>query len=503
MQLTISSCANNPSPQYNDSANNKTYILNTGDTLQFPIDVKDPNNDSVYFTYSGTVFNGSTTINPPYASLSEGNGSGKAEYHSSFFWVTNCNSKAPDTEYVYLVTADNGCPIHKISTSRIKIVVQPAPTPIPPQVLCLDRIDTNTLRINFGQLDMNKYFAYYLLIRVNPDSSKTILTKITREYGKTYFVDNTAYNNMNLFYKYYFVGVNVCGDTGVPSYKVYSDPKYPREPTSRYIFRSTVVNKKILIQWQKAPEEDFLSYVLYKKSDTKGDSMGPFMTFKNKLDTSFIDSAVDVDHHSYCYQLIAASKCGYVSKLGNRACTILLQGSSEPFESHLEWSPYYAWKGGVSHYTIGRRDPAVSSDSIDYVISPTITYIDDKLDIDWGIYWYTVTAHEGPNGFNATSTSNELQLIQKPIVYAPNAFTPNSDSLNDNWGIVPVFVKEFNLKVYNRWGEKVFEASDKHHHWDGNFIGKDNFDNVFIYQLMYTGWDGSIHYMKGNVTTIK
>ena len=503
LQLTISSCANNPAPQYSDSANNNVYTIHALDTLHFPIDIVDPNKDSVFFSYTGTVFPGSTTIKPPYATLSEGSGRGAGEYHTYFNWVTNCSTNAPDTEYVNFSTADNGCPIHRISNSKIKIIILPTPAPVPPQIVCLDRIDTNSLRINFGQLDINKYFAYYLLIRVNPDSTKTIIDTIKRDNSQSYFIDKNAFDNMNKFYKYYFIGINVCGDTGLASYNVYSDPKYPRQPSVRYIISTSVENKKVRITWQRAPEEDFLSYVLYKKSDRLDDTLSSFMTFRNRDQVTFLDSEVDVANHSYCYELIATSKCGYISKTSNEACTILLHGSDAPFESNLEWNPYVNWKGGVAYYSIARRDPGDTIDSINYVPSPTVSFIDDKLNIDWGIYWYKVNAHEGPGSYFANSFSNEVELIQKPVVYSPNVFTPNADSLNDKFGVVPVFVKDYTLRIYNRWGEKVFEADQKHQQWDGNFRGRDNFDNVYVYQIMYTGWDKSTHFMTGNVITIK
>lgn len=50
--------------------------------------------------------------------------------------------------------------------------------------------------------------------------------------------------------------------------------------------------------------------------------------------------------------------------------------------------------------------------------------------------------------------------------YFPNAFTPNHDGINDEFGVIgPEYIKEIKLKIYNRWGMKVFEISDKSQVW--------------------------------------
>jgi gliding motility-associated-like protein len=118
-----------------------------------------------------------------------------------------------------------------------------------------------------------------------------------------------------------------------------------------------------------------------------------------------------------------------------------------------------------------------------------------------GLYHYKILAYE-LGGNHATSLSNEIELIQKPIVYIPNIFTPNNDSANERWHLTQAFVKDYHMKIYNRWGELVWESDNKHAAWDGTFKGHKPFDGVFIYILEYTGWDHSRNFRKGNVTLL-
>jgi hypothetical protein len=82
---------------------------------------------------------------------------------------------------------------------------------------------------------------------------------------------------------------------------------------------------------------------------------------------------------------------------------------------------------------------------------------------DCGLYYYRVVARENAKSTTSfESSSNTIELIQKPLLFVPTAFSPNGDGLNDDWLNVPSFVKTFNLKLFNRWGEMIFETNDRH-----------------------------------------
>ena len=93
-------------------------------------------------------------------------------------------------------------------------------------------------------------------------------------------------------------------------------------------------------------------------------------------------------------------------------------------------------------------------------------------------------------------------MLFRSLVWVPNAFSSNNDGLNDTWGIVPVFVKEYNMKVYNRWGQIVYETSDKKDDWNGDYKGRTAFDEVLVWIVTYTGWDQKVYYKKGTLTIL-
>ncbi|NPV13214.1 MAG: hypothetical protein HPY57_15750 [Ignavibacteria bacterium] len=91
--------------------------------------------------------------------------------------------------------------------------------------------------------------------------------------------------------------------------------------------------------------------------------------------------------------------------------------------------------------------------------------------------------------------------IIKPTYYLPTAFSPNGDGVNDEFFVVGVDLTNINfqLLIYDRWGNKVFETMTPDYKWTG-----DNYkQGVYIWIFRYQDNDGIIHIDKGQVTLIK
>src|SRR3989344_2070074 len=72
------------------------------------------------------------------------------------------------------------------------------------------------------------------------------------------------------------------------------------------------------------------------------------------------------------------------------------------------------------------------------------------------------------------SVMHVVQVVSEVIIYAPNAFTPDDDEFNQTWfvHIDGIDVSNFELLIYNRWGEIVFESHDYQTGWDGTYHGR-------------------------------
>ena len=90
-------------------------------------------------------------------------------------------------------------------------------------------------------------------------------------------------------------------------------------------------------------------------------------------------------------------------------------------------------------------------------------------------------------------------------IQIPNVFTPNGDGQNDHFIVeVPGRIYEcVDLKIYNRWGQVVFETKDRLVGWNGTYRNKELDPAVFVYRLTYTDWQGTEGELSGNITLIK
>ncbi len=87
----------------------------------------------------------------------------------------------------------------------------------------------------------------------------------------------------------------------------------------------------------------------------------------------------------------------------------------------------------------------------------------------------------------------------------PNAFTPNGDNNNDIFCLQgwDVCITNFNVMIFDRWGEKVYESTNFNFCWDGIYNGKLLDAAVFVYVINATKLNKDKINKKGNITLIR
>jgi gliding motility-associated-like protein len=97
---------------------------------------------------------------------------------------------------------------------------------------------------------------------------------------------------------------------------------------------------------------------------------------------------------------------------------------------------------------------------------------------------YNVTLTD-VNGCSSTDQVTVIVQVECGEVFIPTAFSPNGDALNSFFRIKvkQECIVEMNLKVFDRWGEVVFEGMKAEDYWDGTFKGKPLDSAVFVYTL--------------------
>ncbi len=85
------------------------------------------------------------------------------------------------------------------------------------------------------------------------------------------------------------------------------------------------------------------------------------------------------------------------------------------------------------------------------------------------------------------STEKTVLMIQKCVskIYAANIFTPNADGDNDVFWISTQDVTDYDLKIFNRWGELVFASTSESEIWDGNYRSSKAEEGTYSWKLTY------------------
>ena len=91
-----------------------------------------------------------------------------------------------------------------------------------------------------------------------------------------------------------------------------------------------------------------------------------------------------------------------------------------------------------------------------------------------------------------------------PQIFMPDAFTPNRDGRNDNLYPVLVGMKKLDFfRIYNRYGQLVFNTSQVNKAWDGTFGGKEQPSGTFIFMAQAVNYKGETVLRKGTVLLIR
>jgi gliding motility-associated-like protein len=143
----------------------------------------------------------------------------------------------------------------------------------------------------------------------------------------------------------------------------------------------------------------------------------------------------------------------------------------------------YAWQPST-----GVSDPSIANPTA--VVQQTTTF---HVTVSDGVCTQTVPV---------TVKVHELRC-EGPDIFVPNTFTPNGDGANDELFVRGRHIARMDFKVFDRWGELVFESADPKAGWDGRYHGKPVDPAVFVYHLRAWCVDGQEYFTKGNVTVVR
>ena len=117
-----------------------------------------------------------------------------------------------------------------------------------------------------------------------------------------------------------------------------------------------------------------------------------------------------------------------------------------------------------------------------------------------GIFYFTLSDADGCELKDSVKIEDKCEAI----LIAPTVFTPNGDGINDI--LMPVIpgIKKFRcFKIYNRWGQLIFESRDKSKGWDGTYLGKPQPIETYVWQMEGEDIAGKVYTKSGLFSLIR
>lgn len=122
------------------------------------------------------------------------------------------------------------------------------------------------------------------------------------------------------------------------------------------------------------------------------------------------------------------------------------------------------------------------------------------------LFYVSVTNEEGCESVDSVFVDVKKIIVNcgEESLFLPNSFSPNGDGINDKLYIrTEELFENVILRVFNRWGELVFETNDQKIGWDGRYKGFDAIGDSFAYYFEGICASKEKIVKKGNITIIR
>jgi gliding motility-associated-like protein len=103
----------------------------------------------------------------------------------------------------------------------------------------------------------------------------------------------------------------------------------------------------------------------------------------------------------------------------------------------------------------------------------------------------------------ATTITDDTENPLSNQIFVPNTFTPNGDGQNDILYVYGNSIAKLRLRVYNQWGQFIYESLNIQNGWDGTYKGQMQPNGVYVYQLEAEFNDGTKTTKKGTITLLR
>lgn len=284
-----------------------------------------------------------------------------------------------------------------------------------------------------------------------------------------------------------------------------------QQPQFIYIRSASVTGSGVEITCYADPAGDVQAYLLYSSKTLSGNySLVGSQGYTPNPNIVFTDAFAAADEGPVYYKVTALDSCGKEFIVSNIAATVFLTASeSGEFISDLKWTNYLGWQNAAGSYKIYRvTNGVIDPLPVNSVGGDTLNFEEDISETAGGnsdVCYVVLAMEDSVNqfGFSDSAWSNIACVPLPAISYIPNAFTP--EGLNPVFRPVVLFEnpEQYSFRVFNRWGQVVYETNLPNEGWKGDFNGTDSPTGVYAWQLIFRGMNRKEYSKSGTVTLIR
>ncbi len=262
---------------------------------------------------------------------------------------------------------------------------------------------------------------------------------------------------------------------------------------------SVVDNNTITLTAQAAPPSIPNSVNIYRVVDGN-EALIQTLEWDPSGTVTFTDTDVDAAVSSYTYTARIFDDCENILSTSSEFNSLLLTVNAQDDEVLLGWNSHVGWSDDLVGYKVYRYHNGILMYGYPKDVV-TNSYREGNPTMDIINITYRVAA-ESADG--TLSWSNEVLLPREVDIDVPTAFRPGIREFNTHFRPIlkNVDPSDYYMKIFNRFGQMVFET-DKHFvGWDGSFNGKIQ-QGAYVYQISYRDQTGLTQILRGVVFLIQ
>lgn len=104
---------------------------------------------------------------------------------------------------------------------------------------------------------------------------------------------------------------------------------------------------------------------------------------------------------------------------------------------------------------------------------------------------------------NGCQAQSQISVYFDPFVYIPNTFTPDGDEYNNEFRPILGNIREFEMLIFDRWGEIVYQMTSLEDYWDGTYNKLPCQDGTYVWKLKYTDFANNKKEITGHINLLR